>query len=599
MKQHLQKNAHHDDNITLASIQPITILNHHHPYTSRIHTNNTHTPQTPFSILKLINNQLKINTSTHPSSHKSNHSNKFNHIRRDTVPDIQRNINMLIDTYNSTNNSNLLTKLSGHYEPGYLYGNPKIHKSMKDPPLRPIISQIGTPVYNTAKELNSIITPYIPKEFVIDSTYEFIEICKTINQPKLLASLDVESLFTNVPVLSTIDIILKQVYEHPTLKPPDIPQAILKQLLIICTTKCPFRGPDNKLYVQTDGVSMGSPLGCTLANFYMCHIENAAFRNLTIKPTIYCRYVDDCFLVIDTFSQLTSLKEYMEEHSVLKFTYEIEQRKQLAFLDVLISRNDNQLTTSIYTKPTNSGECLNYKSLCPQRYKIAVLRTLLHRAYAVTNTWQHLHSEIERIRKLLINNGFPILIIDKNIEIFINSKIGGNDNSQSTNDIYLYYRNQFTSNHISDERHLRKIIEDNITPVNPEKRIKLQIYYRNRKLQSLFIRNRLHRSKADSRVVYQYNCTQDGCNSVSYIGCTICSLAKRFYTHVQTGAIRHHNHQVHNTKPLTQELLSSTQVLYRNPHQQDLLIAEALLIKEHQPYLNQQEEGNTRVLRIF
>ena len=76
MKQHLQKNAHHDDNITLASIQPITILNHHHPYTSRIHTNNTHTPQTPFSILKLINNQLKINTSTHPSSHKSNHSNQ-------------------------------------------------------------------------------------------------------------------------------------------------------------------------------------------------------------------------------------------------------------------------------------------------------------------------------------------------------------------------------------------------------------------------------------------------------------------------------------------------------------------------------------------
>ena len=76
MKQHLQKNAHLDDNITLASIQPITLINHHLQPSPHIHTHNTHTPQTPFSILKLINNQLKINTSTHPSSHKSNHSNQ-------------------------------------------------------------------------------------------------------------------------------------------------------------------------------------------------------------------------------------------------------------------------------------------------------------------------------------------------------------------------------------------------------------------------------------------------------------------------------------------------------------------------------------------
>ena len=41
---------------------------------------------------------------------------------------------------------------------------------------------------------------------------------------RMFASLGVESLFTNVPVYSTIDIILKYVYHHPTLYPPTMPK---------------------------------------------------------------------------------------------------------------------------------------------------------------------------------------------------------------------------------------------------------------------------------------------------------------------------------------------------------------------------------------
>lgn len=109
----------------------------------------------------------------------------------------------------------------------------------------------------------------------------------------------------------------------------------------------------------------------------------------------------------------------------------------------------------------------------------------------------------------------------------------------------------------------------------------------------------MYQSHANARVVYQYNCNEDGCNSTSYIGYTVCSLAKRFYTHVQTGAIRLHNKDSHNKKPLTKELLKHTVVLYRAQTKTDLTIAEALLIKEVKPCLNQQDEGQVRVLRIF
>ena len=83
-----------------------------------------------------------------------------------------------------------------------------------DPLLRPIISQIGTVTYLTAKWLNSMITKYMNKRYMIESTYEFITISKFIENPETVASLDVESLFTNIPVNETTEIIVHEVYDH-------------------------------------------------------------------------------------------------------------------------------------------------------------------------------------------------------------------------------------------------------------------------------------------------------------------------------------------------------------------------------------------------
>ena len=52
--------------------------------------------------------------------------------------------------------------------------------------------------------------------------------------------LDVESLFTNVPINDTIEIIIQNVYNYPTLAAPKISQNILKLLLELCTKELPF-----------------------------------------------------------------------------------------------------------------------------------------------------------------------------------------------------------------------------------------------------------------------------------------------------------------------------------------------------------------------
>ena len=56
---------------------------------------------------------------------------------------------------------------------------------------------------------------------------------------------------------------------------------------------------DGKFYEQCDGIAMGSPLGPTLANVFMCHFENIWLENCPshFKPIVYRRFVDDTFLL--------------------------------------------------------------------------------------------------------------------------------------------------------------------------------------------------------------------------------------------------------------------------------------------------------------
>ena len=116
---------------------------------------------------------------------------------------------------------------------------------------------------------------------MVKSTNEFLSIVRELeySENRLLASLDVEGLFTNVPVYDTIDIILKNVYHHSTLQPPTIPEKTMKDLLVLCTTQTPFRNYNGDLYLQIDGVMMGSSLGPTFANYYMPNLGEETFKS--------------------------------------------------------------------------------------------------------------------------------------------------------------------------------------------------------------------------------------------------------------------------------------------------------------------------------
>jgi len=531
---------------------------------------------------------------------------KFHKIEKDPTDQLKREINACIRSISDSSGVKL-PKREGKYVPGYVYGNPKIHKRLVNPPLRPIISQIGTVTYDISKKLDSIISPYIPRKYSIKSSYEFLQLLNGHNPSSgILASLDVESLFTNVPVNATIDIIIKCVYENDTMTPPALPADVMRKLLTICTTKTPFHDHHGNLYVQSEGVSMGSALGPTFAEFYMCDLENRVFSdNPNLKPIIYARYVDDCFLFVDKFETLTNIRTMFEQHSVLHFTYEIESSRRLSFLDVIINRCRDNFETSVHIKKTSSGDCINYKSICPDRYKIGIIKTLLNRGFRISSNWSLFHEEINRIKQLLTNNNFPMKIIDETVQKFMDKIYNNTSPAAVPNEkISIYYESQMTSYYKTEERRLKEIIYSNVLPSDESKLIQVIIYYRNRKMKNLFIKNRTFIKEGVANkygVVYRFVCKNDGCHPGNdYIGYTTCTLSERFRMHTFNGSIKKHLIEHHHFNKIHKaELLETTEILRHCRSKRELIMTEAVLIKQHRPRLNAQDEGADRILKIF
>ena len=104
-------------------------------------------------------------------------------------------------------------------------------------------------------------------------------------------SFDVISLFTNVPLEDTINIILRKVYVKKEIV-SNISSREMHELPYLRTKNVHFMF-NNKIYIQNDGVVMGSPLGSALANIFMVELEATLIANLSSKLCVRKRFVDD------------------------------------------------------------------------------------------------------------------------------------------------------------------------------------------------------------------------------------------------------------------------------------------------------------------
>ena len=197
--------------------------------------------------------------------------------------------------------------------PGILYGNPHVHKPVFDnmPKFKPILSAINTPRYNLAKFLIPILEPFTHNEFTVKDTFSFAKEITKYDSSLFMAILDFESLFTNIPLKETINICVSEL-QNKNLYNGKLNKFDLVKLLETATCESSFIF-DFPLYKQIDGAAMGSSLGPTLANAFLCHYEKERLDKCPshFKPIVYRRYVDDIFVL---FSSKEHFQSFVRLH---------------------------------------------------------------------------------------------------------------------------------------------------------------------------------------------------------------------------------------------------------------------------------------------
>ena len=271
-----------------------------------------------------------------------------------------------------------------------------------------MVSNINTSTYELAKYLTKLLSPLSRSQYTVYSKNHFIKLIKHEQIPNgyQMISFDVKLLFTSIPLYKINEIILQSICNCNEIT-TKIHQKVMKELLLLCVKEVHF-AYSNGIYEQNDGVDMGPPLGPVLAGILMVELETSIIPTLHKSLLKSERYVDDtfCYVKIGTLNDI--LCELNGFHQNIQFTYELEKNNQLAFLDVLLIRNNTTIKTTVYRKSTNSDIYLNWKSFSPCSWKRGTSKTITRRAYLVCSTPDYLQEELDHMAYLLEKfNNYP------------------------------------------------------------------------------------------------------------------------------------------------------------------------------------------------
>lgn len=358
---------------------------------------------------------------------------------------------------------------------------------------------------------------------------------------------------------------------------------------------------NDRLYKQIDGVSMGCPLGPTLANYFLGGIEEKIFRNLNNTPVFYGRYIDDVIAIFDDEIKCESfLKILNSQHKNLKFTIE-KATNTLNFLDVEVKLTDTGFETRVYRKPTHTGLYLNFYAICPTHWKSNLILCLLHRAKIICSNSILFKQEVDKLRSLFYANSYPISFFNKILTRFeekCNNPPSTQDNADQDSDFSYIFQIPYLGKP-------SKIFSKRISNLIQNKfSISIHPYFTAKKIGSYFNLKSPTPKALTSKVVYKFSCVRDA--SQTYIGMSTRHLCVRVNEHFSSNssskksAIHQHIQSCIYCNSI-QSPLAQFNIVKKCNTDFSTKIQEALLIKKLNPTLNRQlyENGCSFLLSVY
>ena len=227
---------------------------------------------------------------------------------------------------------------------------PKIHKPGN--PGRPIIASNNAPTERISQYEDFYLKPLASglPSYIRDTTHF---LCKLRDLPSLpedalLVSLDVVSLYSNIPHSGGIEACRKALNTRSIENPPTEDLCNLISLILTNNAFC-F---GEEFFLQTHGTAMGTRMAPSYANIFMGILEEAFLAEQPLSPLAWWRYIDDIFLLwTHGREQLDKFLENLSKwHPTIKFTASVSTT-ETNFLDVKCCIKGNRIETDLYCKP--------------------------------------------------------------------------------------------------------------------------------------------------------------------------------------------------------------------------------------------------------
>ena len=294
--------------------------------------------------------------------------------------------------------------------PGRLYFLKKIHKRPHG--IRPIVSSCANATENTSQFVDICLQPLAKSlpSYIRDST-DFINKIKDlrISQGAILASLDVVSLYTNIPHREGIASVHKATLESES---PRVEAATLAELtkIVLKNNILEFAGEN---FLQIQGTAMGTKLAPAYANVFMGDVER---RWQMLAPpgkiVTWYRFIDDIFLIWD--GSENELNQYVADcnttHESIKVTC-VQSTTEVTFLDVTVFKgpkfhNIGCLDFKTHIKETNSRSYVHASSYHPRGTHKGIIVGEIHRYFRTNSGNRDFWKQMMAHAKALFERGY-------------------------------------------------------------------------------------------------------------------------------------------------------------------------------------------------
>ena len=311
--------------------------------------------------------------------------------------------------------------------------------------MRLITSHIGAPQEGLANFLNDILKPFIEtSKYVTKNSQEFVQKIRSIKLTpnEKMVSYDATALFPSVPIAEAIkvirDLLIKDIHlkSRTALTPDEI-----CELISLCLSSSNFIFNDRH-HTQNDSGPIGLSLMVCVSQIWMVHtMENAikTAKNLgkTI-PRLISIYMDDIWCIMpyrreglrsspnNNTDPAIEFNDCLNSvHERVQFTREEEENNSIAFLDVLITKeNDGKLSTSVYRKPSNTNLTIKPQSCQHPSTAIATFKSEICRAHRLCSTEEQTKKEIEFVTQMFEDNGHNVHKLKKIAEEYTPPSVG-------------------------------------------------------------------------------------------------------------------------------------------------------------------------------